>query len=71
MLEVLVDADKKSAVAQKDQAKLFDQRKEFFLGACAAAKACHEKSARLQYLSDDPGAEKAFRGRTDGAGCAA
>jgi hypothetical protein len=30
MFEVLVDAEKKSAVAQKDQSKLFDQRKEFF-----------------------------------------
>ena len=31
MFEVLVDAEKKSAVAQKDQPKLFNQRKEFFL----------------------------------------
>jgi hypothetical protein len=30
MFEVLVDAEKKSAVAQKDQPKLFGQRKEFF-----------------------------------------
>src|SRR5260221_1183212 len=30
MFEVLVDAEKKSAVAQKDQPKLFDRRKVFF-----------------------------------------
>src|ERR1700751_31161 len=30
MFEVLVEAEKKSAVPQKDQSKLFDQRKEFF-----------------------------------------
>jgi hypothetical protein len=30
MFEVLVDAEKKSPVAQKDQPELFDQRKEFF-----------------------------------------
>ena len=29
MFEVLVDAEKKSAVAQKDQPKLFDQLEEF------------------------------------------
>jgi hypothetical protein len=29
MFEVLVDAEKKSAVAQKDRPKLFDQREEF------------------------------------------
>ena len=30
MFEVLVDAEKEGPVAQKDQPKLFDQRKEFF-----------------------------------------
>jgi hypothetical protein len=30
MFEVLGDAEKKSAVTQKDQSILFDQRKEFF-----------------------------------------
>ena len=31
MFEILVDAEKKSAVTQKDQSILFDQRKEFLL----------------------------------------